>query len=84
MHLPKIIVENAMLWCLKIRIRTFLEEIYESNRFFDIITNKAFGHKVIVHENLFSMHGNRKTGKIPFHVVSESIVAALFADKLTC
>jgi hypothetical protein len=44
-----------------------------------MITDETFGHKVKVHENLFNMHGNRKTGKIPFHAVSESLVGALFA-----
>ena len=32
-----------------------------------------------MHENLFRMHGNRKTGEIPFHAVSESLVGTLFA-----
>jgi hypothetical protein len=68
-----------VLVCLKVRIRPFFEEIYEPNWFFDIITDKTFSHKVIVHENLFRMHENRKTGKIPFHAVSESLVGALFA-----
>ena len=65
-YLPRIAIGictkyNAFV-CLKIRIRPISEGIYGSNRFFDMITDETFGHKVKVHENLFSMHGNRKTG----------------------
>ena len=59
-------------------LKCFYEQIYGPNRLFNIIKDDVLGHKVIIHENLFQLHGNKRTGKIPFHAVSESLVGALF------
>ena len=68
-------------------LRPFYEEVYGPNRFFDVVSDEILGHKVIVHENLLSMYGNKRTGKIPFHAVSEVLKGLLFscqqADLLT-
>ena len=60
-------------------IRPFYEEIYGPNRFFNVITDEVLGHKVIIHENLYRMYGNKRTGRIPFYAVSEFLVGSLFA-----
>jgi hypothetical protein len=60
-------------------MRLFYDEIYGPNRFFDVITDEVLGHKVIVHENLYRMYGNKRTGRSPFYAVSESLVGSLFA-----
>jgi hypothetical protein len=68
-------------------VRPFYEEIYGPNRFFNVVTDEILGHKVTIHENLCRMHGNKRTGKIPFYAVSEFLVGSLFpcqqADLLT-
>jgi len=60
-------------------IRPFYEEVYGPNRFFNVITDEVLGHKVIIHENLYRMYGNKRTGRIPFYAVSEFLVGSLFA-----
>jgi len=46
-------------------LRPLYEEIYGSNRFFDVVADETFGHKVIIHGYLlYNMYGNRRTGKI--------------------
>ena len=68
-------------------VRPFYEEIYGPNRFFNVVADEILGHKVTIHENLCRMHGNKRTGKIPFYAVSEFLVGSLFscqqADLLT-
>jgi hypothetical protein len=78
---------SAMLISFRKSLKYFYEQIYGPNRLFNIIKDDVLGHKVTIHENLFQLHGNKRTGKIPFHAVSESLVGALFtclqADLLT-
>ena len=45
-HLPKIAVEMRYFGAFKTRIRPFYEEVYGSNRFFDVVVDETFGHKV--------------------------------------
>ena len=70
---------SAMLVSFRQNLRYFYEQIYGPNRLFNIIKDDVLGHKVTIHENLVQLHGNKRTGKVPFHAVSESLVGALFA-----
>ena len=71
----------------KTRIRPFYDEIYGPNRFFDVVADETFGHKVIVNSNLLRTYGNKRTGRVPFYAVSELLKGLLFscqqADLLT-
>ena len=43
-HLPKIAVEMRYFGAFKTRIRPFYEEVYGTNRVFDVINDEVFGH----------------------------------------
>jgi len=78
---------SAALVSFRQHLEHFYEKIYGLNRLFNIVKDDVFGHKVTIHENLFHLYGNKRTSKIPFHAVSESLMGSLFpcpqADLLT-
>ena len=64
----------------KEQLRTFYDPVYGVERLFDVVPHDILGHKVLIHPNMLKAFGNARTGKIPFHAVSDNLLGSLFAS----
>jgi hypothetical protein len=72
--------KSEAILTFKKRLQTFYDQIYGPRRLFNIVPDTVLGHKVFVHQNMYESFGNKRTGRIPFHVISESLLGSLIVS----